>query len=556
MYKNLLNVEVDTTKAIEIAPDIFWVGYVIPNDSFQCHVYLIKNGDESVLIDPGSMITFPVTLQKISSVISLDQIKYVILHHQDPDIVGCVSTLEQLIPRDDVKFITHWRAQTLLKHYQWKTPFWLVDEHDWKLTLKGGRELNFVFTPYAHFAGAFCTYDAKTGTMFSSDIFGGLTEKFSLFAKDENYFESLKLFHIHYMPSKMILNHTLNHIERYNPTLIAPQHGSIIHQELIKPIIKKMRDLDCGLYMLDDKESDILLLNKTEDLLNKFFEDILSLSSFELILRNLFDYIKHDMKSLNKMFVFKADTEDKELIFKVDEKSVFQEHTYTLEPKKEEWISYTKLLKHNNATIGEIEFIFQELSKKEKKFLDIFIEKILIPFSISFKKEISYENLREKSITDSLTLLYNREYMNEVLNDEMFNAKQKRIPLSIAMIDIDHFKKINDTYGHITGDCVLKELATIFKKETRKSDIVIRYGGEEFLMVMPLTDKAGAFSKIDRIRKFIQEYTFCEKNEKIHLTISAGVMQYNNLDSVKTFIQYVDKNLYIAKTEGRNQTIV
>jgi len=554
MYKNLLNVEVDTTKAIEIAPDIFWVGYVIPNDSFQCHVYLIKNGDESVLIDPGSMITFPVTLQKISSVISLDQIKYVILHHQDPDIVGCVSTLEQLIPRDDVKFITHWRAQTLLKHYQWKTPFWLVDEHDWKLTLKGGRELNFVFTPYAHFAGAFCTYDAKTGTMFSSDIFGGLTEKFSLFAKDENYFESLKLFHIHYMPSKMILNHTLNHIERYNPTLIAPQHGSIIHQELIKPIIKKMRDLDCGLYMLDDKESDILLLNKTEDLLNKFFEDILSLSSFELILRNLFDYIKHDMKSLNKMFVFKADTEDKELIFKVDEKSVFQEHTYTLEPKKEEWISYTKLLKHNNATIGEIEFIFQELSKKEKKFLDIFIEKILIPFSISFKKEISYENLREKSLTDPLTSLYNREYLNEVLNDEMTNAKRKKTPLSIALIDIDYFKKINDTYGHITGDCVLKELAKILKKETRKSDIVVRYGGEEFLMIMPLTDKTGAFSKIDRIRKFIQEYTFCEKKEKINLTISAGVLQYNNIDDMQTFIQNVDKNLYIAKSEGRNQT--
>jgi len=552
---DLLNKDIDVTKAIEIAPDIYWVGYVIPNDSFQCHVYLIKNGNESVLIDPGSMITFPVTLQKISSIISLDQIKYVILHHQDPDIVGCVSTLEKLIPRDDVEFITHWRTQTLLKHYQWKTPFWLVDEHDWKLTLKGGRELEFVFTPYAHFAGAFCTYDKKTGTMFSSDIFGGLTDEFSLFAKDESYFESLKLFHVHYIPSKVILNHTLNHIQQYNPELIAPQHGSIIRKELIDPIIEKMRDLDCGLYMLDDKESDILLLNKTEDLLHKFFEDVLSLSSFELILRNLFDYIKHDIKSLTKMYIFKADTEEKELIFKVNDKSVFQEHTYALEPKDEESISYTKLLKHNNATMGEIEFIFKELSQKEKKFLDIFMEKILIPFSISFKKEISYESLREKSITDSLTSLYNREYMNEVLTDEMLNSKQKRTPLSIALIDIDYFKKINDTYGHVTGDCVLKELAKILKKETRKSDTVVRYGGEEFLMIMPFTDKIGAHAKLERIRKLVQSFTFCEEKEKIHLTISAGIDQYNYEDDLQTFIQKADKNLYKAKSSGRNCVI-
>ncbi len=554
MYKNLLNVEIDPTKAIEIAPDIFWVGYVIPNDSFQCHVYLIKNGDESILIDPGSMITFPVTLQKISSIISLDQIKYVILHHQDPDIVGCVSTLEKLIPRDDVEFITHWRTQTLLKHYQWKTPFWLIDEHDWKLTLKSGRELNFVFTPYAHFAGAFCTYDVKTGTMFSSDLFGGLTEEFSLFAKDENYFENLKLFHVHYIPSKVILNHALNNIEKYNPVLIAPQHGSIIHKELIGPIIHKMRELDCGLYMLDNKESDILLLNKTEDLLNKFFEDILSLSSFELILRNLFDYIKHDIKTLKKMFIFKTNEEDKELIFKVDEKNVSQKHSNTSQPKKE-WISYTKLLKHNNITIGEIEFIFNELSKKEKKFLDIFMDKILIPFSISFKKEINYENLKEKSITDPLTSLYNREYMDNILYDEIVNHKQKGTPLSIALLDIDHFKHINDTYGHIAGDCVLKELANIFQKKTRKSDIVIRYGGEEFLIVMPLTDREGAFAKVERLRKLIKETVFCQKKEKIRLTISAGILEYKDHENSVNFIQEVDKNLYIAKNSGRNQTV-
>jgi len=219
--------ELDYSKPIEIAEDIYWVGYKIPNDPFQCHVYLIKNGDESVLIDPGSMITFPVTMEKITRITPLSNIKYIVCHHQDPDITGCISTLEKLIPRKDKFIVTHWRAQALLKHYQWETPFYLIEKNKWRLLLKNGRVLDFIFTPYAHFPGAFCTFDRKTKTLFSSDIFGGFTEEFSLFAKDENYFSSIKAFHEHYMPSKEILLNALIEIEKKDPEIIAPQHGSI-----------------------------------------------------------------------------------------------------------------------------------------------------------------------------------------------------------------------------------------------------------------------------------------------------------------------------------------
>ena len=552
MYNNLLNKKLDYTKAIEIAKDIFWVGYVIPNDSFQCHVYLIKNGKESVLIDPGSMITFPVTLEKISSLINLNDIKYIILHHQDPDIVGCVSTLEKLIPRDDLVFITHWRTQTLLKHYQWERPFWLIDEHNWKLTLQNGRTLDFVFTPYAHFAGAFCTYDRQTGTMFSSDLFGGLTQEFSLFARDESYFESLKLFHIHYIPSKTILNHTLNNIEKYNPTLIAPQHGSIIHKELIDPIVTKMRELNCGLYMLDDKESDIMLLNKTDDMLHKFFEDVLSLSSFESVLRNLFDYIQKDILHLRKMTVYMLEENKQKLLYTIDSKAVLRKKE-TKEYKSD--VEIKKYLIHNNTNIGKIAFYFKKLTKNEKKLLEIFLDKIIIPFSISFKKEISYENLREKAITDHLTHLYNREYMYELLLDEMTKAKHKATPLCIALLDIDYFKKVNDSYGHITGDCVLKTLSNILTKDMRVDDTVIRYGGEEILIIMPLTNKEGAYTKIERLRKFIAEYGFCD-DLNIHITISAGIAQYDNNSPIEVFVEQVDVKLYEAKNSGRNNVVV
>jgi diguanylate cyclase (GGDEF)-like protein len=541
----------DTSKAVEIAKDIYWVGYEIPHDDFQCHVYLIKNGRESVLIDPGSMITFPVTLSKITSILPLEDIKYIILHHQDPDIVGCVGMLESLMTRSDLCFITHWRTQTLLKHYQWKTPFWLVDENDWKLKLEGGRELEFVFTPYAHFAGAFCTYDKQTGTLFSSDIFGGLTEEFSLYAKDESYFESLKLFHVHYMPSKVILNHTLNQIEKKHPTLIAPQHGSIIENHLIKPIIAKMRNLDCGLYLLDDFESNIFLLNKTDELVKKFFVDIISLSSFTLVLRNLFDYIAKDISHLKKMLVYKTLENAEELCYIIDEKDV--KHSSKIDAVSDIDNVYEKKLFDGDVEIGKLKYIFTSLEENDKKLINLFLNKILIPFSLSFAKEINFENLETKAMTDELTGLYNRNYMQHIFNEEILNAKNKADTLSLAIIDIDFFKKINDTYGHTVGDYILKSLSQLMQEKFRKQDTLIRYGGEEILIIMPMTNQTEALSKLDIFRKIVEETVLCEDNN-IKITISAGVKEYTG-ESINEWIDKVDKKLYMAKKSGRNKVL-
>ena len=179
------------------------------------------------------------------------------MHHQDPDIVGCFSTLEKIMPKRERYIVTHWRAEMLLKHYMWKTPFYLVDQNDWKLKA-GDVELEFIFTPYAHFPGAFVTKEKKSEIIFSSDLFGGLTEEFSLYAKDvDSYFEAAKPFHKHYMPSREVLHHALNQVQKNNPSMIAPQHGSIIKKEFINPtnamtikvdviLIKVLRDGGCS----------------------------------------------------------------------------------------------------------------------------------------------------------------------------------------------------------------------------------------------------------------------------------------------------------------------
>ena len=435
----------DFSKPIEIAKNIYWVGYVIPDDPFQCHVYLIKNGDESILIDPGSMITFPIVLEKITSIVSLKDIKYIIMHHQDPDIVGCFSTLEKIMPKRERYIVTHWRAEMLLKHYMWKTPFYLVDKNDWKLKA-GDVELEFIFTPYAHFPGAFVTKEKKSEIIFSSDLFGGLTEEFSLYAKDvDSYFKAAKPFYKHYMPSREVLHHALNQVQKNNPSLIAPQHGSIIKKDIINPLIDKLKTLDCGLYLLDDYESDLKVLNTADELLQHFFKDTISLSSFELVLKNLFENIRKVLPS-----AYKIEICGKSSISEYQHCFVFNTDNKMLEVKNIALThAFTKKLLNENREVGEIFIsVNQDISNHERKLLDILLNKISTPLAISLEKElmlqelqISNKKLYKKAITDTLTELYNREYMNEFLAKKIKEVKRYQFPLTIAMIDIDFLKK-------------------------------------------------------------------------------------------------------------------
>jgi two-component system cell cycle response regulator len=542
---------VDYSKPIEIAENIFWVGYVIPDDPFQCHVYLIDNGDESILIDPGSMITFPVVLEKITSILPLRNIKYIIMHHQDPDIVGCYSTLEQLFPKGERYIVTHWRTQMLLKHYMWKTPFYLVDENDWKLKA-GERELEFVFTPYAHFPGAFCTYDKESKILFSSDLFGGLTPEFRLFARNaDEYFEYAKPFHRHYIPSKSILNYAIDKVESKDISLIAPQHGSIIKKEIIKPFLNKLRELDCGIYLMDDYYDNVIVLNKVDEAIQNIFKEALIANSFENVLKTLFSYIKEIIPNVYALILNNENTK-------------YIVENYEIRKSKDiklscDFMFNTELFDETENKIAELIICYTEkLEKEQIQFLRLLFKNLSHILGVALKKEITFSNLKQKeeefykkSITDPLTGLYNRNFLNEVLNKKIKEAKRYNFPLSLAMLDIDFFKKINDTYGHLTGDCVLKELALLLKHHFRESDIITRYGGEEFVIIMPFSDLENACKRIDNLRKNIEKYNFC--NSGLKVTISAGVEEYNFKDDMDTFIDKADKKLYVSKTEGRNR---
>jgi diguanylate cyclase (GGDEF)-like protein len=127
------------------------------------------------------------------------------------------------------------------------------------------------------------------------------------------------------------------------------------------------------------------------------------------------------------------------------------------------------------------------------------------------------------------------------------------------MLDIDYFKKINDVYGHKTGDLVLKEFAMLLKKHTRKSDVLARYGGEEFIILLPLTALKGAVPEGERLRKLVKDHRFKSLGNKKGITISVGVAVYPEVEKIKThddLISTADDALFSAKSRGRNQVAV
>ena len=171
--------------------------------------------------------------------------------------------------------------------------------------------------------------------------------------------------------------------------------------------------------------------------------------------------------------------------------------------------------------------------------------------------EVAYhEEIYKMTIVDGLTGVHNKRYFQEFLDREIARCLRHGRPLALVMLDIDHFKKINDTHGHLTGDHVLRELAKRLNGRMRREELLARYGGEEFAIVLPETGKPGALEFGEQLRGLVAKDPFEFEGDKLVVTISVGVtvLETEQVD-IDTFIKRADDNLYAAKRGGRNQVI-
>ena len=227
---------------MELGGGYWWLGARKVADDLQCNSYLLVDGDEAVLFDPGAALDLDTVKSGIAGIIPLEKISHIVLHSEDADLASSLPRLEA----DGMHFtlVTQWRTWSLLRHFGLESPSYLVEEHGHVLALKSGRKLQFISTPYLHFAGSMATYDRKGRALLSGDLFGAFQSSWSLHA-DSQYLEGMKAYHEYYMPSNEILRPAVELVRSLDPAMILPYHGSVI-KDAVGACIEALAHLECG----------------------------------------------------------------------------------------------------------------------------------------------------------------------------------------------------------------------------------------------------------------------------------------------------------------------
>ena len=252
-------------------------------------------------------------------------------------------------------------------------------------------------------------------------------------------------------------------------------------------------------------------------------------------------------------------------LFGYSSDEILGKQTRTLTPsveKFEEYAQYFVQTKEGIIKSEELEYRKKDGTlfwvKLEGNPINQDVNEPLILWSfIDITKEVYYrKELEHLASTDPMTQLYNRRYFSELATTVVKLAKRSGLVYSIIMIDIDKFKRINDTFGHAAGDEVIITLAKVLKFDKRESDIVSRWGGEEFIILLPQTNQKGSMVIAEKLRKRVEKLQVVTKNhQKITFTISLGIasVDLDKHQTIEDVINKADKALYLAKEKGRNR---
>lgn len=230
---------------VPVLKDIYWIGFYDEEADLHCNPYLLIDDDDVILFDPGSIPHFSTVFRKVIDLVRPSDITAICINHQDPDVCGNLAVVEDVIDRADLKIVTHSSATRLIRHYGVHSEFYEVDMNDYKLTLASGRVLEFIHMPYLHSPFAVITYDSKTKTLFSGDLFGALSIDWDLFTIGDS-FATIDRWHEVIAPNNEILKSAMEILEKYKIERILPQHGSVIEGDDVAKTIEHLKTLPCG----------------------------------------------------------------------------------------------------------------------------------------------------------------------------------------------------------------------------------------------------------------------------------------------------------------------
>ncbi|MCK4462704.1 MAG: GGDEF domain-containing protein [Candidatus Omnitrophica bacterium] len=255
--------------------------------------------------------------------------------------------------------------------------------------------------------------------------------------------------------------------------------------------------------------------------------------------------IKESLESKSEMFnILKKENEEiqnkKKLL---DKKSSALSRIYEINKKM------SRVLKRKEIVSVFSDFL-KDLKMEYREYSSILDSQL----ALQLKKASLYESVEKLSITDGLTEIYLRRYFIDRLSEEIERSRRLKLKFSILMVDIDHFKNCNDRYGHMVGDAVLREVASIIKSNIRQIDLAARYGGEEFTVLLPETGRDGALHVAERIRKACEDRLISAYDENLKFAVSIGISVYpEDAKDSEPLIEKADEAMYRSKQAGRNR---
>lgn len=540
-----------TNKPVEIADNIFWVGIKDQANGLHCNPYLIIDGSEGVLIDPGSPLDFEYVLANVTSLIPIENIKYIILQHQDPDLCASTPLFEKQGLQAEIA--THWRTSNMIKYYGITSPFYIVNQNEFKLTFGNNRTIIFHPTPYLHFPGAITTYDPLSKVLFSSDLFGAFSNNWNLFADEivhdsrESYLESMKTFHEHYMPSNDIIRPVMEKFLKMDITMIAPQHGSIIRKHLAKHITT-LRDLECGLFLEPIKKE----LSKIDgftgicnQILKRYYstfpvEEVIDIFSnteikIDVVTGLLSDYNCTGSELWQQIFQIIYSQKGSSWITFIEPLVLKLTAEYELEPPA--------IFKSTLLALEHVQHMLTEENQRLKE--------------INERLESNLVQANDTLLKCPITKLYNENVLKQYLLAESNSFLSTHANHSLLIIGIDNIIKINLTYGNAAGDEVLKNVVYLLEQQKEEIHALFKINGPFFAYYVANTSHEKATALAEKIR-----YTISQSEIMIEaITVSIGVAsfeqyspnQFNTPEELSEAIYTrATERCILAKKQGMN----